>query len=138
MSFLIAVVYGVFINGINYSSKAKDTVSIQQEANYFLTVLKEVHEKNNSYKVQVDKDHTTVIINKGTPKENIIESPDFLYQICDLDNASKSCEEQYASDFSKVINNTNRENFHVKMILINKNNPNVTYEVQTILSMICR
>ena len=60
MSLFGGIVYGVFINGMNYSSKAKDTVSIQQEANYVLTILKEMQEKKDSYTVSVSQDHGTV------------------------------------------------------------------------------
>ena len=56
LSLLLGIIYSVFFNGLQYSSKAKNTVSIQQEANYLLTLLKEQHEKVNSYTVSVNNE----------------------------------------------------------------------------------
>ena len=52
MSFLIAIVYGVFMNGLNYSTKTKDTVSIGQETNYLLTLLKEQQKMKKPIQLQ--------------------------------------------------------------------------------------
>ena len=68
LSIVSVIIYNVFSNGLHYSSQAKDTVLIQQEANYLLTVLKEQHENEDSYTVTVDKDQQKVTIK--TAKEH--------------------------------------------------------------------
>jgi prepilin-type N-terminal cleavage/methylation domain-containing protein len=133
LSLLIGLVYGVFINGINYSNKAKDTVSIQQEANLILTTLKELHETNSTYTVEVPIDHEALIILEEGNVINKIENPSFLYQICDP-SLGVDCDTQYNSNFSKTIANTNQDTFQVRLLLINKKKPSIKYEVQTILS----
>ncbi len=44
LSIVSVIIYSVFSNGLRYSSQAEETVLIQQEANYLLTLLKEQHE----------------------------------------------------------------------------------------------
>jgi type II secretory pathway pseudopilin PulG len=124
LSFLMVIVYNVFFNGLNYSSQAKDTVSIQQEANYLLTLLKELHENEDFYTVTVEEDHQTVTIN-----EISVNNPQFLYQVCNLNDPSP-CNEQNTI----VIENPAKESFYVRIVLTSKNNPDLTYEVKTILS----
>lgn len=133
LSIVSIIIYNVFFNGLQYSSQAKDTVSIQQEANYLLTILKEQHENaENNYTVTVENEQKTIIINKNLPTEIDATNPQYLYQICDMDDTTKSCDEQNATDLT--ITKTTKNNFYVKITLINKNNPNLTYEIKTILS----
>jgi prepilin-type N-terminal cleavage/methylation domain-containing protein len=134
LGFLLTLIYGIFINGINYSTKAKEVVMIQQEANILLTSLKEEHQNEKSYQLSVKKDPTKdryyieintlnesgVIINTIT-----INNPKYSYQLFDESNNLIS---------SRKFINTTTEDFYVKIILTSVNNPNNTYKVETILS----
>lgn len=133
LSIVTVIIYNVFSNGLRYSSQAEDTVLIQQEANYLLTLLKKQHENAaNDYTVTVENNHNTVIINKNRSNEMDATNSQYLYQICDLDDV-KSCDEQNATDHT-ITKTPSNGRFHVKMILINKSNPDIKYEIQTILS----
>ncbi len=66
LGIIIGVLYSVFINGLNYSTSSKDTVLIQQEANYLLTLLKKQHEKDVPYTVKIKKDNPSKVIIEGS------------------------------------------------------------------------
>ena len=133
LGIIIGVLYSVFINGLNYSTSSKDTVLIQQEANYLLTVLKKQHEKGKDYTVKIEGNETFIILEGVT--EVIRESDsDFLYYICEPDpEDDQSCKEPYAANFIKQIHPLNNP-FHIKLILKSKKDHNLQFEVQTILS----
>ncbi len=133
LSIVSVVIYNVFTSGLRYSSKAEETTLIQQEANYLLTLLKEQHEKTtNYYTITVENNHNIAILNKDRSNEIDVTNSQYLYQICDLDD-TKSCDEQNATDHT-ITKTPINERFHVKIILINKSNPDNKYEIQTILS----
>ncbi len=114
LSIVSVIIYNVFSNGLRYSSQAEDTVLIQQEANYLLTLLKEQHENAaNDYTVTVENNQNTVILNKGRTNDMDVTNSQYLYQICDIDDA-KSCDEQNAADHTLTKTPSN-ERFHVKL-----------------------
>ncbi|MBB6445854.1 PilW family protein [Bacillus benzoevorans] len=132
-SIIAGVLYSVFMNGLNYSTKAKDTVLIQQEANYLLNLLKKQHEKDRDYTVKIENNETFMILEGETVVISENDS-DFLYFICDLDNQGEnSCEKPYAANFSKQINPL-KEPFRMKLMLKSKKDHNLQFEVETILS----
>ena len=63
LSIVTVMIYSVFSTGLHQYSQAKETVLIQQEANYLLTILKERHENDDSYTITVDESHQKVTIN---------------------------------------------------------------------------
>lgn len=145
LSIVSVVIYNVFSNGLRYSSQAEDTVLIQQEANYLLTLLKEQHENSDFYTVTIDKEGQTFIINEGLTNEiNVTNTNYYYYQICEMDETGpKVCSEKGVSSFVKTIhpkvtnNQVNGDiygNFYLKINLTSKTNPNLTYEIKTILS----
>jgi prepilin-type N-terminal cleavage/methylation domain-containing protein len=134
LGFLLTLIYGIFINGINYSTKAKEVVMIQQEANILLTSLKEEHQNEKSYQLSVKKDPTkdryyieiNTLNESGVTINTItINNPKYSYQLFDESNNLIS---------SRKFINTTTEDFYVKIILTSVNNPNNTYKVETILS----
>jgi len=133
LAIIIVLLYSVFANGLNYSTKAKDTVLIQQEANNLLNLLKKQHEKEQTYTVKVENNETFIIMEGVT--EVIKESnSDYLYYICDLDDTNgNSCKESYPENFSKQINPL-QDHFRLKLILKSKKNHDLKFEVETILS----
>lgn len=133
LAIILVLLYSVFLNGLHYSTKAKDTVLIQQEANYLLNLLKKQHEEGQIYTVKVENNETFIIMEGVT--EVIKEShSDFLYYICDLDNTNEnSCRESYPVSFSKHINPL-QDHFRLKLMLKNKKNHDLIFEVETILS----
>lgn len=134
LSIVSVIIYNVFTSGLRYSSKAEETVLIQQEANYLLTLLKEQHENAaTDYTVTVENNQSTVILNKGRSNETDVTNSQYLYQICDLDDSQSSCDEQNAADHT-IKKTPSNERLHIKIILTNKNDPGITYEIQTILS----
>ncbi len=132
LSFLLGIIYSVFSNGLQYSSKAKNTVSIQQEANYLLTVLKEQHEKVNSYTVTVNNDHKKVVINNSNNETFTIDNPNFFYKMCKYNPSTSNCEKPIEGNFEETIDSKNR--FPIKIIIESSTNDDLTYEVKTILS----
>lgn len=133
LSIVSFIIYNVFSSGLRYSSQAKETVLIQQEANYLLTLLKEQHENaTTDYTITIENNQNNIILNKGHSNEIDVTNSQYLYQICDLDQ-SDSCDEQNATDHTITIT-PSQERFYLKMILTNKNNPDIKYEIQTILS----
>lgn len=134
LSIVTVIIYNVFSNGLRYSSQAEDTVLIQEETNYLLTLLKEQHENAaNDYTVTVENNQNTIILNKGRSNEMNATNSQYLYQICDMDDTSQSCDQQNATDHTITITPSN-ERFYLKIILTNKNTPDITYKIQTILS----
>jgi prepilin-type N-terminal cleavage/methylation domain-containing protein len=134
LGFLLTLIYGIFINGINYSTKAKAVVMIQQEANILLTSLKEEQQNEKSYQLSVKKDPTkdryyieiNTLNESGVTINTItINNPKYSYQLFDESNNLIS---------SRKFINTTTEDFYVKVILTSVNNPNNTYKVETILS----
>ncbi len=132
-SVIIGVLYSVFSNGLHYSTSSKDTVLIQQEANYLLTLLKKQHEKGMDYTVKIEDNETFTILEGESVVINESDS-DFLYYICEPDPMDdQSCNEPYAADFLKQIHPLN-DPFYIKLILKSKKDHKLQFEVQTILS----
>lgn len=132
LSFLLVIVYGVFINGISYSTKAKDTVLLQQEANELVTLLTKQHQIKDSYSVQVDENHKSVTINNGT-ETFVLDNSNFRYKLCNYQESATSCEEQYNQEFHEEIKPKD-QNFPIKILLEENENPENHYELKTILS----
>lgn len=142
LSIVSVTIYSVISNGLRYSSQAEDTVLIQQETNYIITLLKEQHENSDAYKVTIDKDGQTLIINEGLPNEIDATNPKYEYQLCDEESYSCGGFEKNTS-FIKTIHPKDTVekvegdiygNFHFKIILRNKENHKIIYDVKTILS----
>lgn len=145
LSLLVGIVFGVFINGINYSNKAKDTVSIQQEANYLLTLLKEQHENQDWYTIEVTNDHKRIQVTNSDNDSIIVEQEGLIYFISDC--GSSTCQEQFkykvypinykkVDDIEESLENTLmvKGNFNFILRLERVNNPNINFQVKTILS----
>lgn len=132
LGIIIGVLYSVFINGLNYSTSSKDTVLIQQEANYLLTLLKKQHEKDVPYIVKIKKDNLSEVIIEGAESVNV-ENSSFEYSISDLGKKTVPCEDPEQYLFCKKIDPLD-EDFHIKIKVTNKKDSKVNFEVQTILS----
>ena len=85
LSILLGGIYSVFFNGLRYSSQAEDTVLIQQEANYVLTMLKEQYQHpSGSYIISVSTNGHEITIG-----DKVIESTKYQYEIINTDNNNK-------------------------------------------------
>lgn len=132
LGIVLGILYNVFINGLHYSTSSKDTVLIQQEANYLLTLLKKQHEKDVPYTVKIRKDNRSEVIIEGAELVNI-ENSSFEYSISDLGKSSVPCEDHEQYLFCKKVDPLN-ENFQLKIKVTSKKNSKMNFEVQTILS----
>lgn len=132
LSFVTIILYSIFANGLHYSNQAKETVLIQQEANYLLTILKEQHEKSNSYSITVEDDYKKVVIKDSANKTVTIENPNYHYRIYRYDPYTPNSQELFENNVEYQIDST--ENFPIFISIESISNPNLKFEVKTILS----
>ena len=122
------IVFNVFINGMNYSNKAQSNVNLQQEANRVITQLTAWHEKENQYNISLDKNPFATTITLSGSKQVIISDPRYKYSICYYDNNTEKCNET-----NKSLNKIDKE-LSIKLLIIDANNNDRTFEIKTILS----
>lgn len=132
LSIVTVIVYGVFANGLHYSSEAEDTVLIQQEANYILMILKEQHEKSESYTITVSDDYTKVVISNSNHETITIDNPNYLYKIYRYDPSTPDYKELFENQDVKEIHS--KDHFPVIIVIESTTNPDLTYTIKTILS----
>jgi len=139
LGFLISIIFSIFINGINYSSKAKDTVLIQQETNYLLTLLKEQHENQSLYSITVSDNHKQVIIVNDEGETFNIGNEDYEYYMKDsrfTEQNKLEINPMKKKESNGVVNGVVKimGDFHVELLIKSSENPSLEYRTKTILS----
>jgi prepilin-type N-terminal cleavage/methylation domain-containing protein len=134
LSIISTLLYGVLLNGIDYSKKSKAAVSLQQEMNIIITNITKVHESYGSYNIIVNpkpdaskiqllgKDSTGTII-----KTIELSNADYEYSLFNYQGTTEV-------PFSNTTSVTTSQPLYIKIIIKNKKNPSKIYEVKTIIS----
>lgn len=134
LSFLIVIAYNVLLSGINDSTKITDDVSLQEEMNYILTSISNMHHSQNSYSIIMDANPNATTIKLQSKdasgailKEIDINNNNYTYTLYD-----------YSSNTDKLLQTTTTVNtsnpLYIKIVISNIKNPNDTYETKTIIS----
>jgi prepilin-type N-terminal cleavage/methylation domain-containing protein len=134
LSFLIVLTYGILFNGFNYSKKANEQVTLQQEMNLFTTTITKMHESESTYDIVVDANpnaSTITLIGKnaaGTIDRTFdFSNSNFQYT---LYNYSGNVDTPFNT--TTTIDTTHP--LFIKIIICNKKSPTQKYEVKTIIS----
>jgi prepilin-type N-terminal cleavage/methylation domain-containing protein len=134
ISIVSTLIYGVLLDGFNYSKKSEDNVSIQQEMNIFFTTITKVHESYTSYDIVVDQNpnaNKIQLIGKDITGKVVrtveISNDNYVYSLFNYQGGS-----DVPLSTSTTINTS--QPFYVKIIITNKKQPNQTYGIKTIIS----
>lgn len=134
VSFLIVLTYGVFFNGTNYSKKATEQITLQQEINLFTSTITKFHENETSYEIEVDRNPNANFV-KLTGKNasgNIDRTFDFDNNDFQYSLYTYSGNVDTPLDTSKPI--ITSEPLYIKVIISNKKSPSQKIVVKTIIS----
>lgn len=138
LSIVTIMITNVFSSGLRYSSQAKETTLLQQEANYLLTLLKEKQQNEEYYEVSVAADHHAVTIKTKDARGDAdysntvtIENEKLTYQLFDIKHPDSVID---AATETIIIEPAYDENFHVKIIMTSEKDPSLTYQIKTILA----
>jgi prepilin-type N-terminal cleavage/methylation domain-containing protein len=138
LSIVGTLLFSVLINGINYSNKSNETVSIQQQGNIIITKLTSWHEKTRKYeivqeglyKIGVDDYYSSIVLfpldDSGAQIQAgkfVISDSKYLYRICYDDNCTNS---------KKVVDTD--KTLQISLTIKNKNNYEQTFDIKTIVS----
>ncbi|MEY2192666.1 type II secretion system protein [Neobacillus sp. BF23-41] len=134
LSIIGSLLYGVLLNGIDYSKKSKATVSLQQEMNIIITNINKVHESYGSYNIVVNRNPDASKIqllvkdSTGTVIRTIeLSNTDYEYSLFDYHGTTEV-------PFLNTTSVNTSEPLYLKIIIKDKKNPSQTYEVKTIIS----
>jgi prepilin-type N-terminal cleavage/methylation domain-containing protein len=133
VSFISILLYGVLLNGFDYSKKSKEKVSLQQEMNIVVTSITKFHESYESYDIKVDGSNSSKIqlLTKnpdGTVKK-IIELSDSNYEYSLIDYKGTT-----ETPFPLTTSVSTAQPLYIKIIIKDKKHPSQTYEVKTIIA----
>lgn len=133
-SIVSILIYGVLINGMNYSEKSKDNVSRQQEMNILVTTITKAHETYAMYDIVVDQSpdaNRIQLIGKdvsGTVVNTVeISNENFVYSLV---NSQGSTEVPFST--TTTVNSS--QPLYIKIIIKDKKRPSQTSEIKTIIS----
>jgi len=134
MSIVSILIYGVLFNGINYSEKSKETVSIQQEMNILVAKITKTHESYASYDIVVNQNPNAKkiqLLGKDATGKTVrvieISNDDYVYSLFNYKGNS-----EVPLSTVKTVNTS--QPLYIKIIIKNKKKPNQTSEVKTIIS----
>ncbi|MEH7276293.1 type II secretion system protein [Neobacillus vireti] len=134
VSFISILLYGVLINGFDYSKKSQEKVSLQQEMNIVVTTITKFHESYGEYDINLDpnpgssKIHLLGKKTDGTIDKSIeLSNPNYEYSLYDY----KSTPETPLSLTTSV---STAQPLYIKIIIKDKKHPSQTYEVKTIIA----
>ncbi|MBO1514751.1 PulJ/GspJ family protein [Metabacillus bambusae] len=123
LSTLLVLIWGVLLNGFNYSKKAQETVLLQQEANLIVTKLTKIHQSYDSYTIMFNQNPIKVIF--PDHKEEIISNPEFRYSFYDTSTGTDQL-------LNQSIHLSDTLSF--KLVISPTDNPELKYEIRTTLS----
>jgi prepilin-type N-terminal cleavage/methylation domain-containing protein len=132
MSILISLMYGVLINGFDYSKKSNEKVAIQQEMNLLLTSITRLHEDEKAYFIFLNPDASSIQLqvknqdDTAVIKSHTFSDSNFEYTLSDYKDTEK------LFDPPKKIET--KDPFYIKIIISSKRFPAEKYEVKTIIS----
>jgi prepilin-type N-terminal cleavage/methylation domain-containing protein len=127
VSFVSILLYGVLMDGFNYSKKSKEKVSLQQEMNIVVTSITKFHESYGSYEIKVDGPNSSKIQLIGTDKTIELSNPSYEYSLIDYKGVTET-------PFSPTTTVSTTQPLYLKIIIKDKKQPSQTYEVKTIIS----
>lgn len=127
VSFVSILLYGVLMDGFNYSKKSKEKVSLQQEMNIVVTTFTKFHESNESYDIMVDGPNSSKIQLISTDKTIELSNPNYEYSLIDYKGTTET-------PFASTNNVSTTQPLYLKIIIKDKKQPSQTYEVKTIIS----
>ncbi|WP_419956023.1 PulJ/GspJ family protein [Neobacillus niacini] len=134
MSIISILLYGVLMNGFDYSKKSQEKVSIQQEMNIVVTSITKFHESYRSYDIKIDhnpdarkiqllgKDSAGTVVNTVE-----LSNPDYEYSLYDYSGTIETT-------FPTTRNVNTSQALYIRITIKDKKNPSQTYEVKTIIS----
>ncbi|MEM5016515.1 type II secretion system protein [Metabacillus indicus] len=134
LSIVGTLVSSVLLNGINYSKKSEEQVSIQQEMNLFLTTITTSHETLTSYELVADHNpaaNTIKLIGKDASGKIVrtaeLSNENYVYSLYN---------HQGGRDVPLPASTTIQTSkpFYIHIIITSKKQPNQTYEIKTIIS----
>ncbi|WP_045523452.1 type II secretion system protein [Neobacillus niacini] len=133
VSIISILLYGVLLNGFDYSKKSKENVSLQQEMNIVVTSITKFHESYGAYDIIVDGPNSSKIqlLSKkpdGTVDKTIeLSNSSYEYSLFDYKGTTET-------PFSPTTNVSTAQPLYIKIIIKDKKQPSQAYEVKTIIS----
>ncbi|MEH7384536.1 prepilin-type N-terminal cleavage/methylation domain-containing protein [Bacillus sp. JJ1521] len=133
-SMVSILIYGVLINGMNYSEKSKDNVSRQQEMNILVTTITKAHESYSSYEIVVDQnpDANKIQLIGKDGSGTVVSAVDLSneHYIYSLYNSQESDE----VPFSNATTIHTSQPLYIKLIIKDRKQPSQKSEIKTIIS----
>lgn len=134
VSIISILLYGVLLNGFDYSKKSKEKVSLQQEMNIAVTSITKFHESYGAYDIKVDRNPDASKIQllgkkpDGTVDKTIeLSNSNYEYSLYDYKNTPETL-------LSLTTSVSTAQPLYIKIIIKDKKHPSQTYEVKTIIS----
>lgn len=133
MSIISILLYGVLMNGFDYSKKSQEKVSIQQEMNIVVTSITKFHESYESYQIKVDHNPDASKIqllgkDSGSVVKTIeLSNSDYVYTLFDYSGSTET-----TLPVTKDV--LTAQPLYIKIIIKDKKHPSQTYEIKTIIS----
>ncbi|MBU8905055.1 prepilin-type N-terminal cleavage/methylation domain-containing protein [Desertibacillus haloalkaliphilus] len=117
---IVGLVYGVLINGINYSNIAQTKTALQQEANYVITMTRSQHQNSGYESYQIDIGENLTSINIG---EHEINNPNINYTVEALRNGEVELAENDLIDPHQPL--------YIHLIVTDARNDQHSFEIRT-------
>lgn len=141
LSVVGVIIWGVFLQGIKFSSKAVSINNLQQEANIITTSLTNTHQTSSHYKINFD-DNDTIIIEgsfrtdneEGSFRKNteIFNNPLFNYQL-KVETKSQGVENLQNINSGSTID-PNKVDTFIELTVSDKKDTSNKFTVKTVLS----
>ncbi|MDF2606473.1 MAG: prepilin-type N-terminal cleavage/methylation protein [Bacillales bacterium] len=135
-SIILVLIWGIYFQGAKFSKVVTNKTLLQQEANTLISNLTRIHQTSTAtYMFQFSGNSSAEDLSSFTvvgDETTKIENTNFLYSIYTFD-VSNSTEELITNNFTV---SPNIDDFNIKIVIKDKNNPTVKYEAKTILTRI--
>jgi hypothetical protein len=116
----------VLINGVNFSNQAKDEALMQQEANLILRNLTTFHETKPTYEVSLDNYPIgqVIALSSSTGDITTISNPQLQYRLFISNEPLLEAQSL----------NAREESLSIKIVIEQRYNPDIKYEIKTVIS----
>ncbi|MBM7570696.1 prepilin-type N-terminal cleavage/methylation domain-containing protein [Aquibacillus albus] len=133
-SIVITIIFQVLFNGLNYSEKAQRTASIQNEANYIISLLTTQHETSSGYQIKLDQNPQAEMITITNDDGEVftISNTNYVYSFYDT-----SHETEQEMDLLTMINPKDSDQNHylsIRLVVQDKRDSSIRFEIKTIIS----